>query len=116
MSGIPHLGEDDWAGVTDWADHWWAVDEHFELTRLVNVRLGFRLPDGTEQRSAAPMESRASATRGRYKSYRCAISHMVLYLPFESLGDSECRFQEVFADDLAEGTTQSSSEPEACSG
>jgi hypothetical protein len=41
---------------------------------------------------------------------------MVLYLPFESLGASECRFWEVFADDLAEGTTQSINEPEACSG
>ncbi len=35
MSGIPHLGEDDWTGVTRWAEAGWSVDDRFALTRLV---------------------------------------------------------------------------------
>lgn len=32
MSGIPHLGEDDWTGVTRWAETGWNVNDRFELT------------------------------------------------------------------------------------
>jgi hypothetical protein len=116
MSGIPHLGEDDWAGVTEWAEKGWAVDDRFQLTRLVMYDSGsvFEVERSNDLLRANGIESLRHSWK--VHSYRCAISHMVLYLPFESLGASECRFWEVFADDLAEGTTQSINEPEACSG
>lgn len=116
MSGIPYLGEDDWVGVTDWAEQGWAVDDHFQLTRLVMYDSGsvFEVERSNDVFRANEIESLRHSWK--VHSYRCAISHMVLYLPFESLGDSECRFWEVFADDLAEGTTQSISKPEGCSG
>lgn len=53
---------------------------------------------------------------GKVLSFRCAISQMVLYLPFENLGASECLYWDVFANALAEGTTQSINKPAACSG
>lgn len=114
MSGIPHLGEDDWTGVTSWAEEGWSVGDRFELTRLVMYDSGSVFE--VERSNDLLRDHGIESLRHSWKvpSYRCAISQ-VLYLPFESLGASECRFWEVFADDLAEGTTQSISEPEACS-
>ena len=115
MSGIPHLGEDDWTGVTGWAEVGWSVEDRFELTRLVMYDSGsvFEVERSNDVLRANGIES----VRHSWKvhSYRCAISHMVLYLPFETLGALECLFWDVFADELAEGTTQAIIRPEACS-
>ncbi len=35
MSGIPHLGMDEWTGVEGWAERGWSVGDRFELSRLV---------------------------------------------------------------------------------
>ena len=116
MSGIPHLGEDDWIGVTDWAERGWSVDDRFELTRLVMYDSGsvFEVERSNDVLRANGIESLRHSWK--VHSYGCAISHMVVYLPFETLGASECLFWDVFADDLAQGTTQSIVRPEACSG
>lgn len=116
MSGIPHLGEDDWTGVTGWAERGWSVEDRFELTRLVMYDSGsvFEVERSNDVLRANGIESLRHSWK--VHSYRCAISHMVLYLPFEVLGASECLFWDVFGKELAEGTTQSIIRPEACSG
>jgi hypothetical protein len=115
MSGIPHLGEDDWTGVTSWAETGWNVDDRFELTRLVMYDSGsvFEVDRSNDVLRSNGIEQLHHSWKTH--SSNCTISHMVLYLPFEELGSAECRFWEVFAHDLAEGTTQALNEPESCS-
>jgi hypothetical protein len=116
MSGIPHLGEDDWTGVTSWAEAGWTVDDRFELTRLVMYDSGsvFEVVRSNDVLRSRGIDQLHHSWKTH--SSNCAISHMVLYLPFEELGPAECRFWEVFSEELAEGTTQDINEPEACSG
>jgi hypothetical protein len=108
MSGIPHLGADHWVGVSEWAERGWSVDDRFELTRLVMYGGGsvFEVDRSNDVLRANGIESLHHA--GKVHSARCLISQLVLYLP-DALdkGSDECRFFEVFADDLTEGTTQS---------
>lgn len=115
LSGIPHLGKDSWTGVTAWANEGWSVDDRFELTRLVMYDGGsvFEVDRTNEVLSANGIERLHHTWKTH--SAKCVISHMVLHLPFGDVGESECRFWEVFADDLAEGTSQALNPPEACS-
>lgn len=114
------LGEDDWTGITRWAEAGWSVDDRFELTRLVMYDSGsvFEVQRSNDVLRSNGIEQLHHSWKAH--SSNCTISHMVLYhmvlyLPFEQLGSAECRFWEAFADDLAEGTTQEIEEPEACS-
>ena len=115
MSGIPHLGEDDWTGVSRWAEAGWSVDDRFELTRLVMYDSGSVFE--VERSNDVLRSNGIDQLHHLWKTHssNCTISHMVLYLPFDELGSAECRFWEVFSDELAEGTTQDIIEPEACS-
>lgn len=81
MSGIPHLGEDDWTEVSDWADRGWSVDDRFELTRLVMYDGGsvFELERSNDVLRANGIESLHHF--GKVHSSRCSISQLVLYLP-----------------------------------
>lgn len=116
MSGIPHLSEDDWTGITRWAEMGWSVEDHFELTRLVMYQAGsvFEVERSNDVLRSNGIENLSHSWK--VHSSNCVISHVVGYLPFEDLGETECHFWEVFADTLAEGTNQSIDEPEACSG
>lgn len=115
MSGIPHLGEDDWTGVIDWANEGWKVDDRFELTRLVMYDSGsvFEVDRSNDVLRAAGIETLRHSWK--VQSFHCSISRMVLYLPSKDAGEPLCQFWDAFADDLAEGTTQSIQKPEACS-
>ena len=116
MSGIAHLGEDDWVGVEDWARAGWAVDDRFELLQLVMFGSGsvFEVARSNDVLASAGIDT----LRHRWKvhSFRCSISQMVLYLPGEEAGVERCRFWEAFGDDLVNGTTQPIEQPESCSG
>jgi len=116
MSGIPHLGEDDWTGIAGWAERNWSVDDRFELTRLVMYDSGsvFEVERSNDILRANEIESLRHSWK--VHSFRCEISRMVLYLPFGDFSGSECHYWEVFDDALAEGTTQAIQKPEACSG
>lgn len=115
MSGIPHLGEDDWTDISAWATKGWSVDDHFELTRLVMYDSGsvFDLVRSNDVLRSNGIESLRHD--GKVHSSRCSISRMVLYLPVVDLTSSECLFWNAFEDALAEGTTQEIFKPEACS-
>lgn len=117
MSGIPHLAEDDWTVLGAWADKGWSVDDRFKLTRLVMFDSGsvFDLERSNDVLRANGIERLHHSVK--VHSFRCSITRLVLYLPTsEDPTSSECLFWEVFADSLAEGTTQSIVRPEACSG
>jgi hypothetical protein len=115
LNGIPHLGTDRWTGVTDWAHKGWEVDDRFELTSLVMYDGGsvFEVDRSNDVLSASGIESLHHTWK--VHSGDCVISHMVLYLPFGEVGESECRFWDSFATDLAQGTDQGLVRPEACS-
>ncbi|MFP3882247.1 MAG: hypothetical protein ACLFWH_08015 [Actinomycetota bacterium] len=116
MSGIPHLGEDEWTGVTRWAEAGWNVDDRFELTRLVMYDSGsvFEVDRSNDVLRSNGIDQLHHSWKTH--SFNCTISQMVLYLPSDELGPAECRFWEVFSEELAEGTTQDINAPEACSG
>lgn len=116
LSGIPHLGQDDWTGISRWAEAGWGVDDRFELTRLVMYDSGsvFEVDRSNDVLRSNGIEQLHHSWKTH--SFNCTISHMVLYLPFEELGSAECRFWEVFSSELAAGTAQNINEPEACSG
>lgn len=117
MSGIPHLGEDDWTGVTAWAEEGWSVNDQFHLTRLVMYSGGsvFELDRTNDVLLANGIEELHHL--GKVHSFGCVISQMVLYLPTsDDPSSSECLYWTVFENALAEGTTQDISTPEACSG
>jgi hypothetical protein len=115
LNGIPHLGEDNWTGVTAWASEGWNVDDQFELTSLVMYDGGsvFEVNRSNEVLRANRIEKLHHTWKAH--SSNCVISHMVLYLPFGDVGASECRYWEAFADELAAGTTQTLNPPEVCS-
>lgn len=117
MSGIPHLGRDHWTAVSTWSEMGWRVDDRLQLSRLIMYDSGsvFDLVRSNDVLRANGIETLRHS--GKVHSFRCSISHLVLYLPrSEEPTSPECLFWEVFEDALAEGTTQSISEPEACLG
>lgn len=118
MSGIPHLGEDDWLDVGDWAQKGWAVNDLLTLTRL--VRYGkhagsvFDLMRSNDVLLASGIQ--AVNHSGKVHSSGCYISQMVLYLPYSEDSDSpECVFWDVFNEKLKAGTTQDIARPLTCS-
>lgn len=116
MSGIPHLGEDDWTDVNAWATKGWGVNDQFQLTRLVMYDGGsvFELERSNEVLRTSGIESLRHS--GKVHSSNCAIFRLVLYLPTsEDSTSAECLFWDVFADALADGTKQAIREPNACS-
>lgn len=115
LSGIPHLGEDNWTGVTAWASEGWSVGDQFELTRLVMYDGGsvFEVNRSNEVLASNGIEKLHHTWKAH--SSNCVISHMVLYLPFGDVGASECRYWDAFADELEAGTTQTLNPPEVCS-
>lgn len=115
MSGIPHLGKDDWTGATRWAETGFNVDDRVELTRLVMYDSGsvFEVQRSNDVLRANGIKQLRHSWKTH--SFNCTISHMVLNLPFEEVGSAECRFWEAFGDDLVEGTTQEINQPESCS-
>lgn len=117
MSGIPHLGRDHWTNVSAWADMGWSVNDELHLTRLVMYDSGsvFDLERSNDVLRANGIESLLH--QGKVHSSRCLISRLVLYLPgSDDPSSPECLFLEVFADALAEGTTQPINTPDACFG
>lgn len=115
MSGIPHLGEDDWTGVTAWAQEGWSVHDQLRLTRLVMYDGGsvFELDRTNDVLRASGIEELHHL--GKVHSFGCVISQLVLYLPIsEDPLSAECRYWLAFEDALDEGTTQAISTPEAC--
>lgn len=115
MSGIPHLGEDDWTGVTLWAEEGWNVDDQFQLTRLVMYDSGsvFEVDRSNDVLRSNGIEQLHHSWKTH--SSNCTISHMVLYLPFPETPDSnECLFYSVFEGELKEGTDQQITQDEEC--
>lgn len=114
LSGIPHLGQDNWTEVSEWANQGWAVDDQFELTRLVMYGGGsvFEVDRINEVLRTNGIDKLRH--QGKAHSSNCVISRMVFYSP-SGHGASECRFWHVFADELADGNDQSLSGPQACS-
>lgn len=116
MSGIPHLGEDDWIGVTAWANGGWKVDDRFELARLVMYDSGsvFEVDRSNDVLSAAGIEKLRHSWK--VQSFNCLISRMVLYLPTsDDPASPECLFWQEFDQILTQGTTQDIVVPQACS-
>ncbi len=114
LIGIPHLGQDTWTEVSEWADQGWTVEDQFELTRLVMYGGGSIFEMNRSNGVLRTNGIEKLHHQGKTHSSNCVISRLVLYSPFGH-GALECRFWDVFADELADGTDQSHRRPHVCS-